>query len=112
MSFGSPYGWFSFSYRSYPYHGGYWGPAGYHAGYNRGYYNGSRQGFYYGYKAGQNSNRYNRPTPYDNNRNIYQRDNSGKISTNDRQRKNVSTLDKQKPGNNINTMDKKQKVGY
>lgn len=108
MSFGSPYGWFSFSYHSYPYHGGYWGPGGYHAGYNRGYYQGSRQGFYYGYKAGQNSNRYNRPTPYDNNRNLYQRDNSGKISTNDRQRNNVSTMDKQRTGNNINTMDKKQ----
>ena len=107
-SFGSPYGWFSFSYHSYSYHGGYWGPAGYHAGYNRGYYYGSRQGFYYGYKAGQNSNYYNKPTPYNQNRNIYANNTSVNINTNNINRNNVSTMDQQRTGNNINTNNRQQ----
>ncbi len=106
MSVGGPHGWFSFSYHSYPYHGAYWGPGGYQAAYNRGYYNGSRQGFYYGYKAGQNSNYYNRATPYNQNRNVYAKNTNVNINTNDINRNNINTNDINR--NNINTKDRQQ----
>ena len=100
MSFGGPYGWMSFGYSSYPYHGGYWGAGGYHGGYSHGYYDGRRAGFYAGYRYGQNNqiSHYN-----DGNRNVYKGGNKGNINTNDRQRNNVSTMDKQR--NNVSTGD-------
>ena len=95
MSFGAPHAWFAFGYHPYPYHAGYWGAGGYHAAYNRGYYHGSRQGFYYGYRAGQNSNYYNRATPYNQNRNVYSRNTNVNINTNDINRNNINTKERQ-----------------
>ncbi|MEA1898487.1 MAG: hypothetical protein U9N53_12580 [Bacteroidota bacterium] len=64
FSYGISYGWFHVSYRVGPgYYRGYWGPAGYHAGYrygygrsyhygyNRGYTAGASAGYYYGTKS-------------------------------------------------------------
>lgn len=73
FSYGISYGWFHVSYRVGPgYYHGYWGPAGYHAGYrygygrsyhygyNRGYTAGARAGYYYGTKSSSSS--YDRST--------------------------------------------------
>lgn len=75
FSYGISYGWFHVSYRAGPgYYRGYWGPAGYHAGYrygygrsyhygyNRGYTAGASAGYYYGSKSSYSSSSSTRST--------------------------------------------------
>ena len=101
MSFGGPYGWLSIGFSTGGYYGGYWGAGGYHAGYGHGYYHGRQAGFYAGYRYAQNNPRVN--PRGEGNRNIYNREDRGRVDTRDRQRNNVSTNDRQR--NNISTGD-------
>jgi hypothetical protein len=50
ISYGGPYGWMRVGW-GYPYHS-YWGPAGYHHGYNRGYMHGYHAGYHAGARQG------------------------------------------------------------
>ena len=54
FSFGLSYGWLNIGIRwgGYPYHGGWWGPAGYRYGYRHGYARGYRHGYHHGYHRG------------------------------------------------------------
>jgi hypothetical protein len=77
-----------------PGYGGWWGPAGYHAGYRHGYYHGMRAGYY----AGMHASR--RPVHYNN---VYRKHPSGAVSTMDRKTKTrapgISTADRStRPG--------------
>ena len=101
VNFGGPV-WFSVGFTPYPYHHGYWGAGGCHAGYNHGYYHGARAGYYAGYRAGERND-------FDGNRNVYRNQGAG-VNTNDRQRNtnNVSTMDRQRNTNNVSTMDKQR----
>ncbi|MGD8628452.1 MAG: carbohydrate-binding family V/XII [bacterium] len=79
FSFGLRIGWVGYGWHR-PYYGGWWGPAGYRAGYRHGYGAGYHHGYWRGYHAGQASRP--RPTTYQTaNRNIYRNRVDGVRST-------------------------------
>lgn len=95
FSVGFSYGWMGWGFH--PYHRGYWGYRGYHAGYRHGYRRGYHHGARAGYRAGYNAGRYHA------NRNAYSNRSSGVKNTSNRARTN-NINNKARPTNKANNM--------